>query len=329
MLTPMPNIKRFKAHLEDELYNLYRDLRGGSYKHGSYIRSIVHEPKRRIIHAAGVRDRVVHRMLYNYLLPIFDPRWLACSFSCRPGFGQHTSVDRVAPALRQATYNYNRVCVAIKCDVKKFFDHINHEILFRLLCRRVRSAPFQLLLWQVIDSFCAGAKDRGVPIGNLTSQIFANVYLHELDCYAKRAIKVGGYFRYADDILIIALDAKEARRRVEELGQFLHTRLRLELHPDKTIMRKSYWGIDWLGQVLLPGYRVLRPVTRRRMMKRIDEGVAYAENSEKVRGMLASYHGLMKPTAHRRLQEIIMQKVALRRDIWYRKSGKFKEHALE
>lgn len=212
--------------------------------------------------------------------------------------------------------------------MRKFFDNIDHEILFRLLCRRVQIPELQALLQEIIQSFKM-APGRGIPLGNLSSQVFANVYLHELDLFAKHTLKIPYYYRYADDMLMIFYSEAEARARIVRIDNFLYDHLRLQLHPGKTVVRKTSHGIDWLGQVLLPGYRVLRPVTRRRMMRRVDEELITAISPQKVCGMLSSYWGLMKPVAHARVQEEIMQKVALRRDIWYSESGKFKEHALE
>lgn len=311
-----PDVIAFKSRLEDELLSLHSDFLNGNYCHAGYTRFIVHDPKKRVIHKASVRDRVVHRMIYNAILPIFDRVWLDCSFACRPEKGQHISIERVLRALNRATDNYTRVCIAVKCDVRKFFDNIDHEALFRLLCRRVRNSKLQSLLWKIIASFEI-APGRGIPLGNLSSQVFANVYLHQLDLFAKHTLKIVHYYRYADDILMLFDTEMEARTRVAQIGGFLQDQLRMNLHPEKTVVRKSLWGIDWLGQVLLQGYRVLRPVTRRRMMRRVEEGLDNVESPKKVCGMLGSYWGLIKPVAHIHLWNTIMQKVALRRDMWY------------
>lgn len=309
------DVIRFEANLEDELWRLHLDLRNGIYHHGPYEQFFVHDPKKRIIHKASVRDRVVHRMLYNYLLPLFNPQWLDCSFSCRPGFGQHVSRRKVERALLQATCNYTKVCIVVKCDVKKFFDNIDHRILFQLLSKKVYDQNVRWLLWQVIDGFYHATVIRGIPLGNLTSQVFANVYLHELDVFAKRILKLRHYYRYADDVFFIVDTRVRADETIAAIADFLTHRLHLELHPRKVIVRKSTWGIDWLGEVLLPGYRVLRPSTRHRMMSKVQRSVRNENDQIQLRGMLASYNGLIQNVAHRELMQQVLQMVALYRSV--------------
>lgn len=304
------DVQIFEAHLEDELIDLQQDLERRHYVHGAYERFIVHEPKRRVIHKATVRDRVVHRLLYNALMPDFHNRWLDCSFSCRPGFGQHKSIEAVRKALKQATQNWSRECWVLKVDVRRFFDSVDHEVLCALLERRTHDLDTRKLLRQVVESFST-AHGCGLPIGNLTSQLFANVYLHELDWHVKHACKCRWYSRYADDMLFLCGSKEEVIARLDVVSRFLETRLRLALHPNKIILRKSSWGIDWLGHVILPGHEVLRPSTRRRMMRK----VASMQGQEHggIRASLASYNGLLQGTARRAIDEELLQLAALDR----------------
>lgn len=303
----------FAANLENELLSLQKDLRGGNYIHGSYQRFVVHDPKRREIHVAGVRDRVAHRLLYNYLLPIFDRVWLDCSFSCRPGKGQHRSIKRVERAILQATHNYTRNYWSVKCDVQKFFYHLDQDIIFRLLCRRVFNPNVQNLLWKVIDSWRYPATERGIPIGNLTSQIFANVYLHELDIFVKHRLRLPWYYRYADDLIILTETKEQAEQAILAISNFVSIRLCLTLHPNKIIFRPCHSGVDWLGVVLLPGYAVLRPATRRRMIRNIEALARMESEGKSLAGMIASYNGLLKGVARKNVDSQIAQTVALYR----------------
>lgn len=300
----------FEADLENQLYRLHLELRGGCYRHGGYERFLVYDPKKRVIHKASVRDRLVHRLLYDYLLTVFDRQWLACSFSCRPGFGQFRSIAAVEKALRKITHNYTRTAWVVKCDIKKFFDHIDQAILYRLLCRRVNNANILALLSQVIGSFSV-TPGCGIPIGNLTSQIFANVYLHGLDLFAKHQLKKRHYFRYADDALCAVTDKGEAEQFIESIRGYAGKALRLKLHPRKTIIRSAGWGIDWLGEVLLPGYKVLRPSTRRWLVKKIAGAVSLGVDSRTITGMMASYRGLLQPVASKQIDTAVRQTVAL------------------
>ncbi len=299
----------FESNLENELVSIANDLQTGRYTHSPYSRFVVHDPKRRIVHKATVRDRVVHRILYNSLMPVFHPRWLNCSFSCRPGFGQHRSVEAVRMGLRQATRNRTRECFTLKVDVKRYFDSMDHGILLSLLSRRVTDDRWMHLLDTIIGSFCVD-QGTGVPIGNLTSQLFANVYLHELDWFVKHELRHHWYYRYADDMLFLCETKDEIKRVLTAIGTFLSSRLSVHLHPNKTIIRKNSWGVDWLGRVLLPGHEVLRPSTQRRMLRRVDE-CAVKDDSHRLFASLASFNGLLNGTARRKLDERLLQTMAL------------------
>ncbi len=305
------DIMRFAINVEDELLSLLYDLQSGEYRHAAYERFVVHDPRRRVIHKASVRDRVVHRLVYNELLPELHARWLDCSFSCRPGFGQRRSIAAAQKGLRQATQNWSRECWVLKLDVKKFFDSVDHDVLRKLLFRHVADPSIQWLLTVIIESFstCAG---KGLSIGNLTSQLFANVYLHELDWFAKHGLKQRWYYRYADDILFLCDSHEEADGILDHVRLFLLDRLCLTLHPGKIHQRKSTWGIDWLGRVLLPGYAVLRPTTRRRIIKRVERSVLL-DDIDGVRRSVASYNGLLIGTARRALDQKLLQDIALLR----------------
>ncbi len=292
------DVQFFYANLEDELISILRDLLTDQYIHGPYARFIVHDPKRRIIHKATVRDRVIHRLVYNKLLPIFHSRLLDCSFSCRPSFGQHRSIEAVRRAIRQVTQNGSRECWILKIDVRKFFDSVDHNILFDLLCRSVTDKRLLALLQMIIQSFAV--TDRvGLPIGNLTSQLFANVYLHELGRCMKHTQKQRWYFRYADDMLLLSKSGEQLVHQLVQMDGFLQQALKLRLHPKKIFLRKSTWGFDWLGRVMLPGHEVLRPSTRRRMMKKVH-----------TRETLASYNGLLKGAARHELDKKLLQSFA-------------------
>lgn len=162
---------------------------------------------------------------------------------------------------------------AIKLDIKKFFDSIDHEMLLGLLRERVRDLDILWLLEQIVCSFFSGPRSKGVPIGNLTSQIFANIYLSELDYFVKHVLKVRYYFRYADDFVLLHEDENYLKSMQGEIAEFLAKHLALTLHPRKIILRKFRQGIDFLGYILLPHYRVLRTRTKQRMFKKVGQRV--------------------------------------------------------
>lgn len=301
----------FESSLENELWSLYCDLRNDTYQHSVYTHFRVRDPKERNIHKAAVRDRVVHRLLYNELLPLFHKRWLDCSFSCRPGFGQHRSVRYIRRIIARASKNYTVPCFAVKLDIRKFFENIDHDILLRLSFKYIEEPLLRDLLMKVVRSYSM-TPNRGLPIGNLTSQIFANIFLHELDWFVKQKLKKKFYARYADDFICLVESQAQANDYITAVTMFLHETLQISVHPRKIIIRQIEHGIDWLGVVILPNYSVLRPTTRRRMLRRVSKLIRINDTStDAVRSVAGSYNGLMIGVARKNNDQNLNQLIAL------------------
>jgi len=156
----------------------------------------------------------------------------------------------------------------LKCDVKKFFDSINHQTLIDILKQKIKDENILNLIQEIIFSFEMNS-DKGIPLGNLTSQYFANIYLNELDWFVKHRLRIKYYIRYTDDFLILNSDKNYLLGLIGSINHFLNNRLKLNLHPDKIIVRKHNQGIDFLGYVTLPRYRVLRTKTKKRMFRKV------------------------------------------------------------
>lgn len=264
------DVQTFERNLEDNLNDLHEALKNKTYHHGKYFSFYVHDPKQRHIHKASVADRVLHHLLYTYLYKHFDKNFIYDSYSCRLDKGTHKGVVRLDQLLRKLTKNYTRGCWVLKCDIKKFFANVNHDILLKLLKRKIKDPDILNLLVEVIYSFHSDyGEDRGIPLGNLTSQVFANIYLNELDQFTKHKLKIKYYLRYADDFLMLEKSRSSLEEYLEPIRLFLSEELKVELHPKKIIFRKSTWGIDFLGYVSLPHYRVPRTKTKRRVFKQI------------------------------------------------------------
>ncbi len=304
------DVIKFKMNLEDELLKLYSDLKNKRYKHGAYSSFIVNEPKQRVINKALVRDRVVHRLLYNYLLSRFNRTWLDCSYSCRPGFGQHLAIEKARLGIMKFSGNYSRESWVIKCDIKKFFDNIDQNILYSLICEKVDDGDIRRIIKEILESYFCKKRGVGIPIGNLTSQIFANVYMHQLDLFAKHEMKLRFYYRYADDFMFLVKTRQEGLEVVEKIKIFLQNKLRLEMHPQKIVIRPAHQGIDWLGKIILPGVTLLRSGTRKRMIKNIKYQVQNGLDLEKLKSVVASYNGLLKGTPRKAINSKILQAVA-------------------
>lgn len=184
--------------------------------------------------------------------------------------GTYKAVKRLEKFVRTVSKNYTRDCWALKLDIKKFFASVDHQIILNLIKRRVKDKDILLLIREVIDSFQIGAVPlKGIPLGNLTSQIFANIYLNELDQFIKHELKAEYYLRYADDFLILKGDKQSLLQCFETVKHYLPGRLKLKIHPQKIGFRKLSRGIDFCGYIILPHYILPRTKTKRRILKKI------------------------------------------------------------
>jgi retron-type reverse transcriptase len=272
------DVQKFEWKLEENIFELHRNLKAGKYRHGTYTSFFIQDPKQRHIHKATVGDRVLHHAIFKVVNPIFEPTFISHSFSCRVGKGTHKGVDNISSMLHSVSGNGFKPCFALKCDIKKFFDSVDHNVLVGIIQKRIKDKKAMELLEEVIESFASKQSDifykKGLPIGNLTSQLFANIYLNELDQFVKHELRVRYYCRYTDDFIIASNDQIYLKELSSRIGIFLTDNLRLELHPKKITIRKFQQGIDFLGYVLLPYHKMLRTKTRKRLMKRIEKRIS-------------------------------------------------------
>lgn len=264
------DVSEYQKDLKRNLEVLRMRLQSGGYKHHLYQLFVIHDPKQRQIHKATVADRVVHQAIVTAIESLFESRFIYDSYSCRVGKGTHAGVKRLRTFLRQASRNNTQKVYVLKCDVRKYFASIDHEILLRLITRRVTDDSVLELIRTIILSHGA-EKGTGIPLGNITSQLFANIYLHELDWFMKQTLSIQYYARYCDDFVVVSTDRSYLEGLIELIRAFLRTELLLELHPNKVEIRAWDQGIDFLGYVLRPYATTLRAKTRQRMMKRVTE----------------------------------------------------------
>lgn len=287
----------FSRDLMDNLAALHEELSAKIYQHGVYESFFVRDPKLRHIHKASVRDRVLHHALYRLLYPFFNATFIADSFSCQIGKGTHRALNRFREFAYVASYNHTRTCWVLKCDIRKFFACIDHAILLGMLAERIEDGDLLALLEKVIRSHSSTSTSVGLPLGNLTSQLLSNVYLNEFDQYVKHHLKAQWYVRYADDFLILSPDRDWLLESLPKIARFLKEELRLEIHPIKISLRTLASGVDFLGWLLFTDHRVVRPATRRRMVRRIIEHPT-GETLQSYLGLLS--HG----NAHQSQKEI-------------------------
>ena len=293
------DVRLFEWNLEENIFRLHRDLKDKAYKHGAYHSFNISDPKPRNIHKAQVRDRILHHAIFRILNPIFEPGFISASFSCREGYGTHKGVQYLQNTLIKATQNGRVSCFALKCDIKKFFDTIDHDILLGILKKKIKDENTIWLLNKIISSFSSNYSllgiEKGVPIGNLTSQLFANIYLGELDRFVKQELKVKYYLRYTDDFLIISEDKEYLEKTLPPIASFLQEELRLKIHDEKTTIQKMSQGVDFLGYVVFNKYKLVRTKTKKRITKkfksRIYDCIQGLISKESLSQSLQSYLG--------------------------------------
>jgi RNA-directed DNA polymerase len=262
------DVALYTLKLIDNLKNLYNKLQEDKYHHDGYHHFKISDPKSRDIHKASVKDRIIHHALYRALYFHFDRTFIHDSYSCRIGKGTHKALIRFKEFSRKVSQNHTKTVWVLKCDIRKCFASIDQQILKNILTRHVECRRTFKVIDEVIDSFSKETK-VGIPLGNLTSQLFVNVYLNSIDHFVKRILKIKHYIRYADDMVFFSREKSELELLIPPLENFLHKNLKLALHPKKVEIKTIASGVDFLGYVFFPNHVVLRTSTKKRMLKRI------------------------------------------------------------
>jgi len=275
-----PGVLRFSAMLEERLLELREELRERRYRISPYHRFEVYEPKKRQVASLPFREQAVQHALIAVIEPIFDKRFIYDSYACRVGKGTHAGADRITDWLRRAHRMWPETYV-LKADVKSYFASIDHAILKDLLRRWIQCDGTLWLMDLFIDSWNAKS-GKGIPIGNLTSQLYANVYLHELDTFVKYDLRERFYLRYMDDFVVIGPDKGELNVLRARIDRFLRERLALQLNSRTSVFPERQ-GMDFLGYRIWRTHRLLRKRSVRRMRGRIRawrEGKVQTEEME-------------------------------------------------
>ena len=254
----------------DNLISLHKDLKSKTYKHSPYHAFNISDPKPRNIHKASVRDRLLHHAIYRVLYPYFDKKFIFDSYSCRLNKGTHRAIERFKFFSRKVSKNNTKQCWTLKCDIKKFFATVDHNSLRYIVAKYIPDKDINWLLTRIIKSFHA-TPGKGLPLGNLTSQLLVNIYMNEFDQFVKHKLKAKYYIRYADDFVILSHDKNLLLDNIRYIVCYLNEKLKLSLHPDKVFIKTLSSGVDFLGWVHFPYHKVLRTSTRRRMLKNLSE----------------------------------------------------------
>lgn len=300
------DVQEFSFHLMDNIILLHQDLIYHTYKHGGYQAFNISDPKPRNIHKASVRDRLLHHAIYRKLYPFFDRSFIADSFSCRSGKGTHKAINRFREFSYKISKNNTKTCWILKCDIRKFFASIDHDILISILRKYIPNNNILWLLKTVIGSFPEISRKIGLPLGNLTSQIFTNICMNEFDQLVKHKLKAKYYIRYADDFVIFSENKDWLEKQISPIKKFLQDRLKLELHPGKVYIKTLASGIDFLGWVNFFDYRLLRTGTKKRMFKKVSRN-PYPQT-------VNSYLGLLRHGNAQKLREEILKQYFMSQD---------------
>lgn len=305
-------VSRYSYNLEENLIDIQNDLIWKTYQVGPYRQFTVKYPKKRLIMALAFRDRVVQWAIYQQLYPIFDKKFIYDSYGCRNGKGALAAAKRLQYWLRQVDRKQEKYYY-LKLDISKFFYSINHDVLLGIFKRTIEDPDMIDLLKKVIDSendvelmdgftpncfpVAGMGKSAGIPIGNLTSQLFANVYLNELDQFCKRILKVRYYIRYMDDIIILHEDKQYLARLKSEIEGFINQELGLCLN-NKTAIRPIPMGIEFVGYRIWSTHMKIRKKTAIRIKRRLKKlAELYRKNAidfDEIEPVIVSYFGLLK-----------------------------------
>lgn len=307
------DVLKFSADLEANLIDIQNHLIYGTYKVSAYRPFYVYEPKKRLIMALPFRDRVVQWAIYRNLNPFYDKQFIYDSYACRIGKGSHAAADRLQYWLRQTERKPQRYYY-LKLDISKYFYKVDHAVLIEILKRKIKDKRLVNLFSTIINSedtrfglpagvdpdMCA-VEDRlanvGMPIGNLTSQLFANIYLNELDQLAKHKMGLHYYIRYMDDIVILHPDKQHLAVIKQEIEEFLFNELCLDLNK-KTAIRPTSMGIDFVGFRIWASHRKLKKKTAIKIKTRLKylfRAYNHGEvTKEELDRSIASYRGILK-----------------------------------
>ena len=249
------DVQEFHFNLENNIFELHDRLKNKTWQPDEYTAFYVRDPKLRHIHKATVRDRVFNQALFRVLYPIFDKNFIYDSCANRKGKGNLFALKRFDLFKRKITNNLNSKAFCLKADIKHYFQEVNHKILLTAIERKIKDEKVMWLIKQILGG---GEQGKGMPLGNLTSQFFANIYLNELDRFIKYELKAEYYIRYVDDFVILHSSKEQLEIWKNEIDNFLKEKLKLELHPDKSKLIPLSRGIDFVGFRNFCHYRLLR-----------------------------------------------------------------------
>lgn len=260
-------VKIFEENLIENLFNLHKGLKNQTYSPNSLKKFVLRDPKTRKICKSEFRDRIVHHALCNIIEPIFDKEFIYDNSANRKGKGTLFAIKRFDFFKRKVTYNLSKTAFCLKADIKHYFKEINREILLKIIRKKINCKQTLELIKLILNNF---KEFRGMPLGNLTSQFFANLYLHELDYFVKHKLKAKYYIRYVDDFVILHKSEIQLKIWRKKINNFLRNALKIELHKDKSKIINLSRGIDFVGFRNFYFHKLLRKRNIKNMERKIE-----------------------------------------------------------
>lgn len=336
-----PDVLMFECNQEENLTRLVEALNDRSYRPATSVCFYVEKPKGREIFAADFSDRIVHHLIYNQLAPLWEKIFIGQSFACRPEKGTHRAAKVLQSYSRKITRNGKKHAYYLKMDIRNFFMSINKAILYRMLCKKCQDEDLTWLLQVIIfhdpttdyelrsskrlqtkiprqKSLFYAMEDCGLPIGNLTSQFFANVYLNALDQFVKHVLKCRFYVRYVDDFILLSTSKEQLILWQQQIVQFLADQLQLEINPDVTKIDSVFNGVDFVGFIVRPFYKLCRRRVignLKTKLQRFSEMLAHDDqekiiwhyDTEILEKLLATINSYLGHFGHARTRKIIIK----------------------
>lgn len=259
-------VERFELNLKQELYKLQWELMTGIYRPAALTTFIVRDPKTRKISASHFRDRVVHHAICNIIESIFESRFIYDSFANRKKKGTYGILKRFDKFMKKVPEGF-----ALKADIRKYFDNIDQTILLNILRKRIKDDQLIDLISIILKNHKTEKIGKGMPLGNLTSQFFANIYLGELDNFIKHELRTKLYLRYVDDFIILSSNKKQLENWKTKIIIFLRDKLQLELHQDKTKIVNLDDGVPLVGFKVYHTHKILKRSNKRRFLRKLDQ----------------------------------------------------------
>ena len=290
---------KFEKNLFNNLENLHNELKNLTYSPKPLETFILRDPKTRIINKSDFKDRIVHHALCNTIGPIFDKSFIYDSYANRNGKGGVVAIKRFDEFKRRVSQNGRIIKnkfkdnnyvqgYCLKADIKHYFNTVDHNILMDLIERKIKDTETIILIKIILSNFNSEINGKGMPLGNLTSQFFANIYLNELDYFIKHKLKAEYYIRYVDDFVILHKNRKQLEVWKDQIGKFLNVKLKLVLHPEKSKIIHLSQGIDFLGFRNFYHFKLLRKRNIKKMRNKIE---MLKKKEIDYTSLLASYKG--------------------------------------